>query len=166
MEHVPKSDIFTESYTIKSNIKNGEYDVILIGGSNITSGISPTQLEYKGFRAVNLGLVGGGGNFDRYSEWLYHKNLHAEYIIFSPIELWSSDIFSHKDLTNELDIIPPLSLAVKLKSLLVGKVVTNNVAPINYENGEYINIIYGNAWEVQLHLMGRTYIKIDKHIFV
>lgn len=61
--------------------------LLLLGGSNVRMGLSAEAVSFKSCEALNLGVSGEAGGFQKYLNWLNH-NAFADKVIYSPALIW------------------------------------------------------------------------------
>lgn len=68
--------------------------LLLLGGSNVRMGLSAEAVSFKSCEAVNLGVSGEAGGFEKYSNWLKHNAL-ADKVIYSPADIWRDKLLNN-----------------------------------------------------------------------
>jgi len=137
----PIFDSMNFEMVYKSTLKKDNVTVTLIGGSNVVSDISATQITKNGFVSLNLGISGGGGSFEKYQAWLSKYLSPTKYLIYSPAELWNTSTIElnlqEKILLEIRSLIPVRSIASRLKQLFIELGLIS--MPVFNENGDILS---------------------------
>lgn len=109
--------------------------LLLLGGSNVRIGLSAEIASSKSCEALNLGVSGEGGGFQKYFNWLVPITL-ADKVIYSSAEIWRGAPLSNNGEEPAIEF-PKTSLFSFIKAIFVS--LKNPVTPQFNKFGDQID---------------------------
>jgi hypothetical protein len=95
------------------------YCFLIIGGSNVRTGISAKLLSENICPTLNLGITNELAYFDLYLDWLASNTIGRKYnyVLYSPRIFWSDSLITKND-SNFINF-PKISIFTQLKNIII-----------------------------------------------
>ena len=127
--------------------------LLLLGGSNVRMGMSAEAISIKSCEALNLGLSGEGGGFQKYLNWLNHITL-ADKVIYSSALIWNFSPLI--EFSEEVEVKFPRDAIFTFIKIILLNIIED--PPIQFNN-------FGDQTKYQCHNNFLSYdIKINEFI--